>query len=268
MMLVDLQRTSEEDRLCVDRVRFAIAKLRQGPGIPRQKKMIKQENGYHSFKLGPNLDFVENTSDGSKQVGQATSAERGSLVTLCCGVNTIGNCIPPYFIFPRVNFRPYMLNEVPIGSDGSVHVSGWMASSNFLKFMQHFAKHAKPNPSSPILNKKKKEIIYSSSENEDENVFIADESESEKFDEDDIISLDRNFETEDFVAVKFDTKKDTYHYIGPIINIDNPMATIKFMRLTKVKNTFMYPDIEDIGNVPIDDIKTKLPAPTISTKFK
>ncbi|KAF2890454.1 hypothetical protein ILUMI_15719 [Ignelater luminosus] len=82
--------------------------------------------------------------------------------------------------------------------------------------------------------KKKKEIIYSSSENKDENVFITDESESEVFDEDDIISLDRNFETEDFVAVKFDTEKD----------------------------------IEDIGNVSIDDIKTKLPAPTISTKFK
>ncbi|KAF2879423.1 hypothetical protein ILUMI_26751 [Ignelater luminosus] len=55
--------------------------------------------------------------------------------------------------------------------------------------------------------KKKKEIIYSSSENKDENVFITDESESEVFDEDDIISLDKNFETEDFVAVKFDTEK-------------------------------------------------------------
>ncbi|KAF2895023.1 hypothetical protein ILUMI_11151 [Ignelater luminosus] len=111
-------------------------------------------------------------------------------------------------------------------------------------------------------------ISVGSSENEDENVFIADESESEEFDEDDIISLDKNFKTEDFVVVKFDTKKDTYHYIGRIINIDNSIATIKFMLLTKVKNTFMYPDIEDIDNVPIDDIKRKLPTPTISTKFK
>ncbi|KAF2885599.1 hypothetical protein ILUMI_20583 [Ignelater luminosus] len=83
---------------------------------------------------------------GSKQVGQARSAKRGCLVTLCCGVNAIGNCILPYFIFPRVNFRPYMLNEAPIGSDGSAHVSGWMTAPNVLKCM-----HAKPNPSSPVL---------------------------------------------------------------------------------------------------------------------
>lgn len=67
-------------------------------------------------------------SKGSKQVGQATSAERGSLVTVCCGINAIGNSIPPYFIFPRVNFKPYMLHDAPIGSDGSTHPSGWMTS--------------------------------------------------------------------------------------------------------------------------------------------
>jgi len=33
---------------------------------------------------------------GIKQVGQMTSAERGTLVTLCCTVNAGGNSIPPY----------------------------------------------------------------------------------------------------------------------------------------------------------------------------
>ena len=90
-------------------------------------------------------------SKGSKQVGQATSAERGSLVTVCCGINAIGNSIPPYFIFPRVNFKPYMLHDAPTGSDGSTHPSGWMTSSNFIKYMHHFAKYAKPTPENPVL---------------------------------------------------------------------------------------------------------------------
>lgn len=88
---------------------------------------------------------------GTKQVGQATSAERGSLVTVCCGINAIGNSIPPYFIFPRVNYKPYMLHDAPIGSDGSTHPSGWMTSSNFIKYMHHFAKHAKPTPDNPVI---------------------------------------------------------------------------------------------------------------------
>ncbi|KAF2888146.1 hypothetical protein ILUMI_18027 [Ignelater luminosus] len=62
--------------------------------------------------------------------------------------------------------------------------------------------YPKAGPRKDTKNKKKKEIIYSSSEDENENV-----SESEEFDEDDIINLDRSFETENFVAVKFDTKR-------------------------------------------------------------
>lgn len=41
---------------------------------------------------------------GTKQIGQVTSAERGELVTMCCAINAIGNAIPPFFVFPRVNF--------------------------------------------------------------------------------------------------------------------------------------------------------------------
>lgn len=87
----------------------------------------------------------------TKQVGQATSAERGTLVTVCCGINALGNSIPPYFIFPRVNFKPFMLHNAPIGSDASAHPSGWITAPIFLKFMHHFAKHSKATPSSPVL---------------------------------------------------------------------------------------------------------------------
>ncbi|KAF2884934.1 hypothetical protein ILUMI_21211, partial [Ignelater luminosus] len=76
--------------------------------------------------IGDSLTTVQRTvrvaaPKGSKQVGQATSAETGCLVTLCCGMNAIENCISSCFIFPRANFRPYMLNEAPIGLDGLAH---------------------------------------------------------------------------------------------------------------------------------------------------
>lgn len=38
---------------------------------------------------------------GMKKVGQMTSAERGSLVTMALAVNAAGNSMPPFFLFPR-----------------------------------------------------------------------------------------------------------------------------------------------------------------------
>ncbi|XP_065677439.1 uncharacterized protein LOC136092810 [Hydra vulgaris] len=55
---------------------------------------------------------------GSKQVGRITSAERGTLVTVCCASNAIGNSIPPPFVFPRVKFHDYMIKEGPPGMLG------------------------------------------------------------------------------------------------------------------------------------------------------
>lgn len=107
--------------------------------------------------------------------------------------------------------------------------------------------------------KKKKEII---SDEEIEN----ESSEEESFDEDDVIILDRNLKVNDYVLVKFDTNKSVYHYVGQIEEVGHSLATIKFMRMSKIRNTFMYPDIEDISSVPLTDIKTKLPEPTIWTK--
>lgn len=478
-------------------------------------------------------------SKGSKQVGQATSAERGSLVTMCCGINAIGNSVPPYFIFPRVNFKPYMLHGAPIGSDGSTHPSGWMTSSNFIKYMHHFVIHAKPTPENPVLllldnheshisvevldfckqvgivlvtfpphcshklqpldltvygplknyynkaltdwmvsnpgktvtiydipklaaiaiplafkpqniqkgfekpgiwplnsnifsnedflcssvtdreapvtdeelsyrndpitqptstdvllepesenlieavplnlnniavadfspsfakdqitikvaevvtpeivrpypkagprkliknsrkkgktriltdtpekrlielaeqerhtknkakrekqekkvlknskknqipklsteittNRVKKKILSSSSDSDVENVLLADSSEGsfveetleEDLNEDDVIMIDRNFQINDFVLVIFHTKKTVVHYVGRIEDINHTMATIKFMRMSKIRNTFFFPDVDDIASVPKEDIKTKLPIPKTCNKTK
>lgn len=95
---------------------------------------------------------------GKKQVGKITSAERGSLVTVCCAVNALGNSVPPFFIFPRVNFKQYMLKNAPVGSSGSANPSGWMNNTIFLEFMKHFSSHAKPSKESPVL------VIYDNHE--------------------------------------------------------------------------------------------------------
>lgn len=88
---------------------------------------------------------------GEKQVSQTTSAERGVLVTLCCAVNAIGNSIPPFFIFPRVNMKDCFLRGGPLGSAGSAHSSGWMTATNFELFLKHFIKYVRCSKDSMVL---------------------------------------------------------------------------------------------------------------------
>ena len=90
---------------------------------------------------------------GVKQVGATVSQEKGTLVTLCCAVNALGNAIPPFFVFPRVNFQAQWLATAPPGSAATGHpkATGWMTSENFLEFMKHFTLHSKPTAEHPVL---------------------------------------------------------------------------------------------------------------------
>jgi len=88
---------------------------------------------------------------GSKQVGQMTSGERGTLVTICAAVNAIGNALPPFLVFPRVNFQHHMLKGAPTDSAGAASGSGWMTSETFVLFLKHFIKFAKCSISTPVL---------------------------------------------------------------------------------------------------------------------
>jgi len=86
-----------------------------------------------------------------KQVGKVTSAERGTLVTLCCAANAVGNSVPPMFVFPRVYFKPPMLNGALVGSKGVAHPSGWMTSDLFAEYLKHFVSHVNCSTASPVL---------------------------------------------------------------------------------------------------------------------
>jgi len=88
---------------------------------------------------------------GARQVGHRTGAERGTLVTVCCCVNAIGNTVPPFFIFPRVRFTDKMLAGCPPGSVGVASPSGWMNADTFLQWMKHFIHHTRCGVDKQVL---------------------------------------------------------------------------------------------------------------------
>ncbi|KAK3762513.1 hypothetical protein RRG08_017235 [Elysia crispata] len=60
---------------------------------------------------------------GTRSVGRVVSAERGTLVTLVCAINAIGNSVPPMFIFPRKTYRDHFIRGGPPGSIGRANGS-------------------------------------------------------------------------------------------------------------------------------------------------
>lgn len=88
---------------------------------------------------------------GQKQVGQITSNERGTLVTMVGAINAGGNAIPPLLIFPRKYFKQHMLKNAPPGTVGSASPSGWITSEIFEEWFRHFIRHVKPSADSPML---------------------------------------------------------------------------------------------------------------------
>lgn len=88
---------------------------------------------------------------GMKQLGAMTSAERGTLITMALAVNAQGNSVPPFFIFPRVKYKPFMVNGGPPGCVGTANKSGWMQAEDFLLFLKHFVKHTRPSVESKVL---------------------------------------------------------------------------------------------------------------------
>lgn len=92
---------------------------------------------------------------GSKQLNKVTSGERGTLVTSCCIVSATGSSLPPAMVFPRKNFKPYMINKAPPGTLGLAQPTGWMNSQLFADVMRHFVRvtgSSKDNPSLLIVD--------------------------------------------------------------------------------------------------------------------
>ena len=94
-------------------------------------------------------------SKRTRQIRRMTSAERGTLVTVSCAVNAVGNTIQPLFVFPRVDFKSHMLIGGPVGSVGVANASGWMTADNFMVWMKHFVHHAECSVEHLVLQSRK-----------------------------------------------------------------------------------------------------------------
>lgn len=91
------------------------------------------------------------TKKGEKQVSQTTFAERGVLITICCAINAIGNTVPPFFIYTRVNMKDCFLKGDPPGCAESAHPSGWMTGTNFEVFLKYFIQYVKCSKEHMVL---------------------------------------------------------------------------------------------------------------------
>ena len=88
---------------------------------------------------------------GAKQVGALTSIERGTLVTLACTINALGNVIPPMFIFPRSRYSDHFVRDGSTGCIGPGNKSGWMQEEKFPIFLKHFAHYTKVTVNCKVL---------------------------------------------------------------------------------------------------------------------
>lgn len=88
---------------------------------------------------------------GQKQVGAATSWERGKNITVCCCMSATGQFIPPLFIFPRLRMTPALDRGGPSGSLYKCSKSGWMVEELFFAWLEHFVNYTKPSESEPVL---------------------------------------------------------------------------------------------------------------------
>nr|XP_023028779.1 jerky protein homolog-like [Leptinotarsa decemlineata] len=88
---------------------------------------------------------------GTKQVGAITSGERGQLVTSASVVNANGNSVPPFLIFPRKEFKDFMVANGPPVCVGASHFSGWMTCDKFLLFMKHLVHFVRCSKEKPVL---------------------------------------------------------------------------------------------------------------------
>lgn len=74
---------------------------------------------------------------GEKQVGAATSWERGKNITICC-VSATGQYIPPMIIYPRQRMQAHLQRGGPNGAIYRSSKSGWMNEELFQDWMVHF----------------------------------------------------------------------------------------------------------------------------------
>ncbi|KYN42055.1 hypothetical protein ALC56_03524, partial [Trachymyrmex septentrionalis] len=73
-----------------------------------------------------------------------------NLITVAVAVSAIGNIIPHFFIFLRVNYKDHFVQGGPFGSEGDDANPGWMKEEHFIKYYK-FIRHVRPSKERPVL---------------------------------------------------------------------------------------------------------------------
>jgi len=88
---------------------------------------------------------------GEKQVGKITSGEKGDTMTIVCTMSATGVFVPPMLIFKRKRMTELLLRGSPAGSIGGCSVNGWIDSTLFVRWLQHFIEHTKASTTHKVL---------------------------------------------------------------------------------------------------------------------
>lgn len=115
----------------------------------------------------------------------------------------------------------------------------------------------------------KSQKIYTSESSDSEidlpkNRYSSDSNFEFEFDEnEDLQTLldDQNINIDDYLLVKFPTKKDIKYYVGIVTGLDGDEYEVKFLR-RKESYGFHFPDLDDIATVLRIDVVSKLPQPS------
>lgn len=83
---------------------------------------------------------------------QCVTSNRSANITIIGAGNAIGNCIPPYYVFPRKRFDRSLLEGTPAGTDGQYSETGWSNSLVFKTYLeQYFLKYVPTSTETPTL---------------------------------------------------------------------------------------------------------------------
>lgn len=88
---------------------------------------------------------------GKRQVGAATSGERGVNTTIVCCTNAAGNFIPPMIIFKRKRQPQELEIGAPTGSIVTISDTGYINSELFVDWLKHFHSHVPSSKDDPVL---------------------------------------------------------------------------------------------------------------------
>ena len=75
------------------------------------------------------------------------------MITVCMIISSVGNTVPPVFIFPRARLHDSLMFDAPPGSLWLVNSpqSCWITGPLFLKVLEHVKKHSRSSKEDRII---------------------------------------------------------------------------------------------------------------------